>query len=322
MAKSSNITINMIEIFFKSFKIYFQNLPKFVSYMAFPVFGCLFGSIYILTVAYSFSEFLTKNGENNFIFNSVFFSLFIFILVLIPGFLVFCKAFLDYIIAMSTTSRAALDLIATDELVKDLKSYHSVLEKREKHFILLIALLSMAYGILSFPILWLVGLVFFLYSCLSIQAFAANENFGGFTSIRRSFLLIPGHVPTTIVLLLLLGFTTYCLIPECIWWLLKAGGISPYLGVPMKALLAKMGVVETLLPVVNDVINNIGINFVLTFEMIVENTTKLILLITVSAFLLPIRSIACMFWYKRLNDGATGNSETAKKMAKKAKEKE
>ena len=56
--------------------------------------------------------------------------------------------------------------------------------------------------------------------------------------------------------------------------------------------------------------------------MIVEIFTKSIVLCLMVAFLLPVRSIACALWFKRLNDGACAGCETAKKLAKKAKEKE
>ena len=294
-------------------------MPKFLAYMSFPVFGIFGGCALILGLTYAFTELAVKYNWTEYL-NNLFLCLIVFALILIPGFLIFCKAFLDYLIAMITLSRAGFDMVATDILPKDLKSYRSIFEGREHSLILIFTILFCVYLPLSVPFLLPIALVFFLYSCLTLQGFASDDKLGAVASIRRSFLLISGHVPSTTILLLLVGFSTYFLIPEGLWWFLSAGEITKYLCMPTQAILGKMPVLETVIPHVNSIFLEFHLPFELTIEMIVELFTKSVVVSMIIAFLLPVRSIACALWFKRLNDGTCAGAETAKKLAKKAKE--
>ena len=89
---------------------------------------------------------------------------------------------------------------------------------------------------------------------------------------------------------------------------------------PTQAILGKMPVLETVVPHVNSIFLEFHLPFELTIEMIVELFTKSVVVSMIIAFLLPARSIACALWFKRLNDGTCAGAETAKKLAKKAKE--
>lgn len=319
MAKSENIFFDVFKIFFKSLKIYVINLPKFLAYMSFPVFGIFGGCALILGLTYAFTELAVKYSWTEYL-NNLFLCLVIFALILLPGFLIFCKAFLDYLIAMITLSKAGFDMVATDILPKDLKSYHSIFEGRERSLILVFTILFCIYLPLSIPFLLPIALVFFLYSCLTLQGFASDNKLGAFASIRRSFLLISGHVPSTTLLLLLIGISTYSLIPEGFWWLLSAGKITQYLYIPSQAVIGKMPILETVVPHINSIFQEFHLPIIVTVKMIVELFTKSIVVSMMIAFLLPVRSIAFALWFKRLNDGACAGANTAKKMVKKAKE--
>ncbi len=320
MAKNENMSVRVLQIFFRAIKLYVLNLPKFLRYMAFPVLGVLVGCAWNIGLSYWLSVGTqTPDGDYVFLFNSPLITFLIFLILLVPGFFILCKAFYDYIVAMVALNSAALDLVATDTLLKPVRAYNSIIEYREKQYFLLILILSIAYSVLGFPPLLI---AFVIYSCLVLQAFAADDRFSAIDALVRGFKIVPGNVWNTALLLLLLYLFTYIIVPEVIYWLLDAGNMTKDLNAPVIALINNMPLNELFLVPINTIIQNFGSSFAITAEMVAGAVTKMTIISIVIGFTLPIRAIACTLWYKELDLRNSSGASAAKKLAKKAKEQE
>jgi len=302
MSKNENCTVEMFKIFFRSIKIYVLNFGDFFKYMSFPVLGTVLGLAMILGITYSLSAFTQSPAGMKLAVENPFLVMLLLLICVIPGFLLFCKAFLDYIIAMVSLSRAACDLTATDKLVNNLKTYNSIIEYREMQYFFLIFILSVVYGVLSFPLLFILECVVFLYTSLAIQAFAHDDRFNAIDAIKRSFLVIPGHALQTTGLLVLLGITTYIVVPMILCFGVSALGWTKYLAAPISAIVDKLPVY-----MLNDILVSAKIPMELFAERVSEVFAMILLLTVVVMYLLPIRSIACTLWYDFLNSSGTGS---------------
>ena len=100
--KKANKFIGVFQIFFSSIKTYFLYLDQCAKHLSFPIFGQLISLILIFTATY----FFVKNVEDIKAINSFFSQdknlLITFFVLLAPLFLVFLKAFFDYIIAFAS----------------------------------------------------------------------------------------------------------------------------------------------------------------------------------------------------------------------------
>lgn len=298
MSKSINYTGEAFNIFFKSVKIYLINLPDFLKYMAFPVLGIFFGMFLILCITYLLTQWMQTPDVSKYFLNNFLFTMIVLLISVIPGFLLLCKAFLDYIVAMVALSRAGFDLVATDKLVNDLKSYNSIIEYREAHYFMLILILSLIYGVLSFPLFIILECVFFLYTCLAIQAFAHDDRLNAFDAIKKCFLVIPGHVLSTIILLSLLGIITYIAVPVLLCWGLEVLDVIKYLNIPTYLIVQQLP-----FDILNQVFADAGLSYQLNIDDISKMITTSFIATAVTMFLLPIRSIACALWYDKLYSG-------------------
>ena len=292
----------MFKIFFRSIKIYVLNFADFFRYMSFPVLGTFLGMSLILAITYALSGFTQDAAGNKFLADNPMLAMILLVICVIPGFLLFCQAFLDYIISMVSLSRAACDLTATDKLVNNLKTYNSIIEYREMQYFFLIFILSLFYGILSFPLFIILLIVVFLYTSLSIQAFAHDDRLSAFDSIKRSFLVIPGHAVPTAVLLILLGILTYFIIPQILCFGIEGLGWTEYFAVPITAIVEKLPVY-----MINDILANAQIPLMINAASLSKMIVFLLAASVTTMYLLPIRAIACTLWYDFLNSSGTGS---------------
>lgn len=87
-------------IFTKSLQLYFSNFGSFFKYMAFPVLGQILGIILSFLVAFLYAENLPKWIVKGGLFDNFSMIFTVLILAIIPGILIFAKAFWDYLFSL------------------------------------------------------------------------------------------------------------------------------------------------------------------------------------------------------------------------------
>ena len=301
--KKKKISLNVFNIFFTSVKVYFLYLDKFVKYLLFPVFGQILGIIAIFTVAYLFntnSETLQMKipflaEEKNFFI--------VYICCLIPFFIIFIKAFDDYIIAFSALNSVCY-ITTPKKKVQDIdfKTHNSAIERRLFPYIVLLFLFSLLSIVAIIPIFW----IFIPFLILIFQVFALEQSAGPVSSIGRSIDLVRGHYFVTLIAIILCLLLTYVLIPDLFVWAFDYFKITPFLVSPVEKFVSAFPAIDY--GRINEVLKMIGstetLNSFVLAKMLVESTIYSIFVM----FTLPLRCCVFTNLYAALDIDAIGRN--------------
>lgn len=287
-------------IFFEGIKIYALNIHKFFLYMAFPVLGQLLGLFMIFGLTYWYTENFQDLTVKYPALNDFSTMLLCIILSVVPGLLIWARAFWDYLVSYGALNSMTDGYLNTGR-VYDFKAHNSVVTKKTFSFIILWFLFSIFTIISVIPVFWIIGFVFFIYFILIFQVFTFENGLSPIGYFRRSLQLVKGKFSRTFLLMTLLTVFTY--------YFLTAG-----LGVVFDALnftkpIAKM--FETWsysLPL--EYIEQFNV----TPALIGSELVKQIIFFLVIGFTLPIRSICWTLWYNNL---ATDNDASMEKPQRK-----
>ena len=306
----------MIEIFFRGIKYYFLNFEKFMKYLAFPVLGQVVGITIIFTAAYLYTILIPKLTQSAQIFDNILFVFLLLLVITLPGFFIFCKAFWDYLVAMAALNSMASFVIESDKKIEDTSIADGMIKNRAFSYILLLISLSIIYIVGSFPLLWVIMAIGFVYLSLTFQAFALEENISPFGAISLSVNLIKHHFLKTLFLLAALGVFTYWLVPSLICWGVEAGNLLGFFSYPVERFV-------TLLPLneFNSLLTAHNLPFTLKSVALSKFITLSVVSFMVTGFTLPIRSICCTMLFKELHAKNYAGKIAAEKLVKRASKK-
>ena len=316
MAKKDLTFVSMIEIFFRGIKYYFLNFEKFMKYLAFPVLGQVVGITIIFTAAYLYTILIPKLTQSAQIFDNILFVFLLLLVITLPGFFIFCKAFWDYLVAMAALNSMASFVIESDKKIEDTSIADGMIKNRAFSYILLLISLSIIYIVGSFPLLWVIMAIGFVYLSLTFQAFALEENISPFGAISLSVNLIKHHFLKTLFLLAALGVFTYWLVPSLICWGVEAGNLLGFFSYPVERFV-------TLLPLneFNSLLTAHNLPFTLKSVALSKFITLSVVSFMVTGFTLPIRSICCTMLFKELHAKNYAGKIAAEKLVKRASKK-
>lgn len=214
--KKSNNFINVFKIFFSSIHTYFLYLDQLCKFLLFPILGQIIPIILIFILSY----FFTTNFDNlkdscSFFENEK--NLFtIFIIILVPLFIVLIKAIFDYIIAFSSLNI----LFYTNSNKKtakkiDFSANNNVIKRKLFNYIILLFLVTILFIIPPFIFL---APIIGIFLSLSFQVFALEGDVSATKSIKRSIEMIKSNFIPTFILLLLCFAITYMFLPSLFIW--------------------------------------------------------------------------------------------------------
>ena len=273
-------------IFFEGIKIYALNIHKFFLYMAFPVLGQLLGLFMIFGLTYWYTQNLQDLTVKYPALKDFSTMLLCIILSVVPGLLIWARAFWDYLVSYGALNSMTDGYLNTGR-VYDFKAHNSVVTKKTFSFIVLWFLFSIFTIISVIPVFLIIGFVFFIYFILIFQVFTFENGLSPIGYFRRSLQLVKGKFSRTFLLMTLLTIFTY--------YFLTAG-----LGVVFDALnftkpIAKMFEAWSYsLPL--EYIEQFNV----TPALIGSELVKQIIFFLVIGFTLPIRSICWTLWYNNL----------------------
>ena len=316
MAKRDLTFVSMIEIFFKGIKYYFLNFEKFMKYLAFPVFGQVAGITIIFTAAYLYTILIPKLTQSAPIFDNILFVFLLLLVITLPGFFIFCKAFWDYLVAMAALNSMASYIIESNNKIEDTSIADGLIKNRSFSYVMLLILLSIIYIVGSFPLLWAIMAIGFVYLSLTFQAFALEENISPFGAISLSVNLIKHNFLKTLFLLAALGIFTYWLIPSLICWGVEAGNLLGFFSYPVERFVTMLPLDE-----LNAIIAAHNLPFSIRSVELSKFITLSVVAFMVTAFTLPIRSICCTMLFKELHSRNYAGKIAAEKLVKRATKK-
>lgn len=294
MSKNESGFTNIMKIFFGGMKIYFMNFNKFIKYMAFPIFGQMIGITIIFTAAYFFTLKVGTLTSISPIFDNILFVFLLLLLIALPGFFIFCKAFWDYLIAYISLNTMASNLIEGGNL-DDVSIHVDMARKKSLSYIFLLIILGIIFLIGSFPLFWVILAIVYVYLSLTFQVFALEEDSSPIDAISMSVNFVKYNFGKTFGLLSILVLVTYILLPMAISWCFEAGNLAGFLTYPAEQFIK-------LLPITD--INNYLTGYHIPLKVESYVISKVVVLSCVSTavigFTLPLRSICCTMLYKQI----------------------
>jgi hypothetical protein len=300
--------ISVWEVFFEGLRIYCANIHKFLGYMAFPVLGQILGLGLTFGLTFLYSRTLPDLVIENQSFQSFGTILLTVVFIALPGMLIWAKAFWDFLVAYGALNSMTQGALTTGR-VYDFKSHKQVVTKRTFSFIALWFLYGIFTALAAIPFFWVIGLILFVYFILIFQVFTFEEKTSPIGCFVRSFRIIKGNFAKTFGLALLLLAFTYWLLPAGVKILVEAFSLVSFLTttltpwvetLPLDAFYLIMQKARVVLAP-GDVSG-----------MLVNNTVGTI----VVGFTLPLRSVCCSLWYKKLAEPVKGVNEPKKRVQK------
>ncbi|MBQ3641430.1 hypothetical protein II906_05860 [bacterium] len=295
--KKSNKIIETFKIFFSSIKTYFLYLDKTMKMLAFPVLGQLISLILIFTATYYFNQNIDSIRSINKFFDSDTNILIIFLVILLPLFIVFIKAFYDFIIAFSSLN-IMFYTVSGKKKVKDVdfKSINGVIERNLLNYILLMFLVTLIFIL---PPFCFIAIITGIFLCLCFQVFALEGEKSAIQSIKRSCELVKSNIFPTIIMLLLCFFTTYQFLPELFNWAFDKAGWSFFLVTTWEPFfklfpLDNYNTVIDTLKSISPLFSNLSLDSVTITKIVVEGMISAIVIM----FTLPFRCCCFTELYK------------------------
>ncbi len=287
--KKSNKIIGVFQIFFSSIRTYFLYLDQCVKYLSFPILGQLISLTILFTLTYYFMTNidniinlspLFENSKNLYI---------LFWLVLLPFFIVFIKAFYDYIIAFCALN-ILFYTVSNKKKVKDIdfNSNKKVIERKLLNYILLMFLVTI---LLIVPPLLFVAPIVWIFLCLSFQVLSFEDNISARGAISRSIQLVKGNVISTLILIVLCAILTYWFLPSMFIWACEKVSFITFLIGRFELFVGLLN-----LDSLNDMlaIFNISLDCLTISKYLAENVVSIVVI----AFTLPFRCCCFTQLYK------------------------
>jgi hypothetical protein len=257
MGKSKAGT-NIFTIIFKSLIIYIKNFLPLSRVMLFPVFGQIIGMFLIFYPTYLYrQQYLAKLSAENLQQNLVFILLGLLLLVL-PGFVIFIKAFWDYMIVTVSLNTMVSDIVKNGNF-SNFKIHNNSVKLRTSNYVILLLILTLFWlGVLFFPflscffgifinpefilpvfsIMMMISAIFTIVLCVNhslvFQIFAF-ETASPIGTIKKSWHLIKENFWRTFFMGILLILSTWWLIPNIITSLFEKSPFMSYSVQPFEA---------------------------------------------------------------------------------------
>jgi hypothetical protein len=265
--------------------------------MAFPVFGQVLGLILMLLASFTYVENLPKLLAMGGFFDNFTSIFFILILLILPGFFIFTKAFWDYLVAYGAINSMAESMTKTGKLY-DFSAHTEMITRRTAGFVGLWILFGIFTIVGFFPLFWVIAMILFVYFVLVFQVFTLEPDKSPVGCFKKSFAIIKGNFWSTLGLMTLLGALTYWLLPEAIKFLLNLGDILTFFAMPLDGWAMQLPISEF-----NKFLLTTPTAYQITSIWIAKMTVTGLIGYIVICLTLPLRSICWTLWYKNLNKG-------------------
>ena len=294
MAKvKSKSELSVLGVVFKGLKTYLNNLDIFVKYLSFPVLGTFLGAFLLFAINYCYVTNLTKLEALNPIFNNTAVIFTLLLVLTVPGFLIMIKAFVDYIIAFGAINSMC---VLSEKRIVNLNDHISVIKQRFAPYCVLLVVLSIIFGVLSFPLLIPVLLIVTVFLALTVQVFTLEENSSPFEAIMRSAGLVKSRFWLILWVLVFIFLISYIICPYLITWAIAKTPVITILANPVEKYISLLPVVD-----INNTLAELQVPYKFDTVLIAESIVNICLSTIVIMYMLPFRCACCVELYKGLS---------------------
>ena len=294
MAKVKN---SVWGIFSQGVQLYFTNFGSFFKYMAFPVFGQIFGISLTLFASYFYAANLPKWIVQGGIFDNFSMIFLILFLITLPGLLIFAKAFWDYLVAYGAVNSMVDNMLKSGK-VYDFPAHTELITRRTSGFVGLWLLFGLFTIVGMFPLFWILAGILFVYFVLIFQVFTFEPDKSPFECFQKSTTIINGNFARTLGLMTLLGILCYWVLPDLIKFLFDFVNIIGFLAIPIDIWANQLPINE-----INKMLLQTPVAYQITSLLIAKAVVGASLGYIVICLTLPLRSICWALWYRSLNKG-------------------
>ena len=280
-------------IFGETIKIYISNFFKYTTYMAFPILGQLFGIIWVFASTFVLTDNFEYVAAKFPALNDYPSFMLAVLLLALPGLMLFIAAFWQFLIAYGALNSMTEGALSSGH-VYDFAAHKELIIRRTPKYIGLWLLYSIFVALASFPLLWVLGGIFFIYFILIFQVFTFEEDLSVGGYFRKSFDLIRGNFARTVALVLILVVLTFYLIPmgfNVVLDILNLRNLFTDVIIPFVSNLP--------LESYNQMFSTLNIPPV-TPDMLAKSILEQSVFLVAFGFTLPVRSICWTLWYKIL----------------------
>lgn len=279
----------------QSIKLYFTNFGSFFKYMAFPVFGQILGVIVALLASYFYTVNLPKWIVEGGIFDNFSMIFLILFLIIIPGLLIFAKAFWDYLVAYGAVNSMVDNMLKSGK-VYDFPAHTEVITRKTAKYICVWLLFGLFATIGSFPLFWVIAGIMFVYFVLVFQVFTFEPQQSILGCFKKSVEIIKGNFARTAWLMILLGIITYWALPELIKLFFDFINFIGFIAIPVDVWVQQFPIDQ-----INKMLLQTPLAYQVTSLMIAKYIVGASLGYMVICMTLPLRTICWALWYKNLN---------------------
>lgn len=316
MAKKTDGKITAtLSILWEGITIYCKYLGTFLKYMLFPVFGQVIGIMLILTVNYFFIINIPSLIKQFPVLDNIPLVFTLLLICVFPFFLIFCKAFFDYLVAYASLN--SMVYISRGGKMKDkpldTKTHDDILKKRMPKYITVLLIFALISLIGCFPLFIIPFGVVCVYLCLIFQVFMLEESLSPIGVFKRSFYLVKGNFTMTFSLIAFSCVLTYFLIPSLAVWCFEKINIIQYLTIPVQKYLEILPIKDISDSIISSVNSSISSSVPIAANIMYEPDiaffAKEIVSAVISAIvigmLLPVRSAWFTLLYKLFDSQKT-----------------
>lgn len=302
----NKVNNSVISVLFEGLKIYFSNADKFLVYMLFPVFGQIIGIVLAFCIPFSLMHTIADKVD------SPLKAMIYLLLLSVPGFLIFTKAFWDYMVAYVALNSMTEGAVTTGK-VYDFQSHNEVATRRTFSYVLFLLVTGALISVGSTIFFILPGFIVWIYFILSYQVFTFEPDLNITEIFKRSFTLIKGNWLKTVILLAVLVFFSIYIITQ------GFAVIADFLNLT-NWLISVLDEYTSQIPL--DYVNGVLTYFNwgnITPAMISKCILYSVLSFVVSGLTLPIRSICWTLWYLNLSKTRPASGSEKAKTSKVSK---
>ncbi|MBQ2644785.1 hypothetical protein IJG14_04335 [bacterium] len=323
--KSQNRIVMILQIFWEGIVWYCKYLDTLLKYMFFPVFGQIIGLLLIFTANYFYIVNIPSLIKKYPVLDNIPLVFTLLIIIVAPGFLIFSKALFDYLIAYGSLNSMAYVSRGAKMKNKPLetKSYDDLLKKRLFKFISLWLIFSLLFLVGIFPLLIVPYLILCVYFCLIFQIFMFEESISPIGAFKRSFYLIKTNFAITFFLICLSIALTYFLIPQLFIFAFEKINIIQYFVYPVQKYLDILPIQDVLKYImdmigllispqnsqlfseISRIFQEINLSYFTNTVDLANNFVKSIIVVSITAFMLPLRCCWFTLLYKTFDTEKT-----------------
>lgn len=282
-------------VFAQGVKLYFTNFGSFFKYMAFPVLGQILGIILTLFAAFLYAQNLPKFIVKGGLFDNFSMIFLVLILLILPGLLVFAKAFWDYLVAYGAINSMVDNMLKSGK-VYDFPAHTELITRKTAKFAALWLLFGLFAFVGMFPLLWVIAGILFVYFILIFQVFTFEPDKSPLGCFKKSMEIIKGNFSRTVGLMALVGGLTYFVLPEAIKFFFDYVNVIGFLAIPFDLWASQLPITE-----INQLLLQTPSAYQISSLMVAKYIVASSLGYIVICFTLPLRSICWALWYKNLN---------------------